>query len=250
LAVLAMTVVLACAGAACTLLESTSGLTGGGGGTDAAIDRPAMPADSGPGDAGASPGIACLQWAAVEARDASATTAVFEAGVEAHDTIVVGVDFTSSAGSGLALTDDVGDPYQILVGPIGQYQYLAAAFDAGAGAKAVTVTTSNGAPTYFELYVHEYTGLVAFDDGAGATGTSTAMSSGPFTATQGNELIFGYAVAIGGADVAGANFTTLSTLDQNVTEQLIAATPGQYQATATMTNGLSWVVIGASFRSH
>lgn len=177
-------------------------------------------------------------------------TAVFDAGVEAHDTIIVGVDFTSSAGSGLSLTDDVGDPYQILVGPIGQYQYLAAAFDAGAGAKAVTVTTSNGAPTYFELYVHDYTGLVAFDDGTGATGTTTAMSSGPFTATQGNELIFGYAVAIGGADVAGANFTTLSTLDQNVTEQLIAATPGQYQATATMTNGTSWIVIGASFRGH
>ena len=77
-----------------------------------------------------------------------------------------------------------------------------AAFDVRAGSDTITVTFSAAPATESHLYAHEYAGLVAFDVGAGATGTSAAtdgVASGFITTRYANELLFAYSqTGVGG----------------------------------------------------
>ncbi len=206
----------------------------------------------------AAPDVAPVAIAFVQQNASSAGTATTlavpysAALVTAHDTLIVGVD-GNSAGTA-TVTDSLGNTFAPVVGPIengGLRMTIFAAFDVAGGPDTVTVTLSSAPASFFEVYIHEYAGLVAFDAEAAQVGTSTAtdaMASGNADTHFGNELIFGYGVT--GSSVAGTSFNTRSSFHSNITEDMIVTTAGTYQATATMTAGSGWTMLMATFRGY
>src|SRR5215831_6775609 len=62
------------------------------------------------------------------------------------------------------------------------------------GSNAVTERFANGVNSFGILYIHEYSGIdkaAPLDVTIGATGTSSAMSSGSVTTTNASDLLFG-----------------------------------------------------------
>ena len=152
----------------------------------------------------------------------------------------------------------MGNTYQIVVTPATSpqsdtlAQYIAFASNVLGGTDTVTVTLSS--TTYFDVYIHEYSGVAlanAFDVGAAFTGTSdatNAMASG-FATTQGNsELIFRVRNFARDGDPRNGVHGAVN-VDGNLTEDMIAVTPGSYQATATSLNG-NWAMSFGAFLSQ
>ncbi len=172
----------------------------------------------------------------------------FQAAVTAHDTIVVAFDY--DAAPTITVTDTLNDTFQVAVGPVGNGVncMIWYALDVAGGPDTVIFTASYAPPTFFEIYVHEYSGISAFD--VGSSQNSTAVTSGViesgFVPTSvPNELLFGFAAT--GTATAGVGFTTRSQFNENLTEDMIAATAGPHEATATA-NGSGWVMSMAAFR--
>jgi hypothetical protein len=214
--------------------------------TGAVIDAPL--ADSHP-DVPATP-IAFVQANAVKSGAQTTAAVAFMQAVTAHDAIVLEVD--DNGPGAVTVTDSLGSTYEPMVGPVTNSGFrltIFAAFDVRAGSDTITVTFSAAPATESHLYAHEYAGLVAFDVGAGATGTSAAtdgVASGFITTRYANELLFAYSQT--GVVVAGTGFTARSTFDSNVSEDQLIPTVGTYQATATMTSGSSWTIVAGAFR--
>jgi len=74
------------------------------------------------------------------------------------------------------------------------------------------------------------------------------MASGALVASGPGDLIFGFGVSANAAP--GTGFTTLSTIEGNVTEVRTAGGSGTYQATATnqSTTNMNWTMLGATLR--
>jgi hypothetical protein len=173
------------------------------------------------------------------------------ADVRAHDTLLIAADFTTSAAP--VLTDTQGNTIVPVVGPFGDGNGVWAALwyvaDALPGTDAVTATLSSGTINdYVELYVHEYTGLHGLDSATDATGTSTVVSSGPFSTSQDGDLLFAY-VATGSADVS-APYVARSTYNANLSEDTLAGPAGSYRAVARMLGGGDWIIMAAAFKTH
>ncbi len=230
---------------------------------DAAIPIDGSPdpgeSDGGLSDDSGSCSICFVQAAAGGGTKGSTVSVAFANGVGAGDAIIVAVALGAGGGATLSqVTDSLGNTYQIVVTPATSpqsdtlAQYIAFASNVLGGTDTVTVTLSS--TTYFDVYIHEYSGVAlanAFDVGAAFTGTSdatNAMASG-FATTQGNsELIFGFGTSHGTV-TPGTGFTGRSTFDGNLTEDMIAVTPGSYQATATSSNG-NWAMSFGAFLSQ
>jgi hypothetical protein len=212
------------------------------------------PADDGsPGDEAASPdggGPAYVQGTAVAVNKTGMTASLsFDNDVQDHDAIVVAVDFQTTPG--LRVTDSLGNTFQSALAPIADQGTTCAiyyALDVQGGTDTVTVSTMPGNSSFFELYIHEYSGISGFDGARGATGTTALMESGFVTTTAPNDLVFGFGVT-GGATI-GTGFTLRSSLDSNVTEDQIAVDPGPHEATARTQAGAGWSMLMAAFLSQ
>ncbi len=212
-----------------------------------------LPPDAGPPDGklgdGAATAIAFVQGGnGGKADGALSQTVSFLQPVTAHDTLIVCTDVTTPGYA--QVSDSLGNTFvpvvQVTNGTTRFYVF--AAFDVDGGSDDVTFTVSAATVT-FEVYLHEYAGLSAFDAGGGAVGTASGtdgMSSGPVQTHFANELIFGFGVT--GTAAAGTSFTARSTFDSNITEELVASTTGYYTATATMVAGSGWTMLVATFR--
>jgi hypothetical protein len=189
---------------------------------------------------------------------AAITTLPFMAPVDAHDAIIVCLNYPiADAGVTLvSLTDTLGNSYAVVVGPVdgsNNVHYVAVALDSGAGADTLTLTLSGATNGGSDLLILEYSGLAlanAFDVSAWASGSSTAtdgMQSGHATTTAAHELILGYAE--GNVASAGTGFMEHANQSNNVTEDRVVDAVGSYQAVATSTSG-AWTMIMATFRGQ
>ncbi len=227
-----------------------SGLTGGADDAGADADAPPPPAPppadgSVPDADAASVAPSFVQAVATASFDASAATATFEAGVRPGSTLVVAFDYELSGGAPVTVKDTQNDTFQPVIDWLGGSRHHAVHAAVGVAGGATNVTAQVTSPAHeIELYLHEYAGVGAVGASAGASGTLTGvdkMQTPLVTTTAANTLLFGYGVC--GSCVAGTGFTGRTALHDNVTEDRIAATPGDYRATATMTAGTAWSLV-------
>ena len=156
-----------------------------------------------------------------------------------------------------SITDDKSNTYQV-IGPFdgnGNIRhYLAWSIAATAGPTTVTATLTGAPSTFFDLRLHEYENvdpIAPIQATASATGTTTAVDgaqSAPVTTVAPNQLIFG-AITFFGVGTGGTGFTIRSTFDGDVTEDMVAPTPGVYRAIGT-SSGSSWTATVAAIRGR
>jgi hypothetical protein len=190
--------------------------------------------------------------------NATAIAAVAYSGpVVAPDLLIVAFQCTSTTPmTAIQVTDSLSNTYQI-VGPFDGFvrEYIAYAITNSGGSDLVTAQMSGTCDANMEIYVHEYGGTWAanpLDTDAGGTGTSTAMdgaATSPIATAQPNELLFGYA-SFQATGASGTGYTLRSGFDNNVTEDMVAASAGSYQGLATMTNGGGWTIAVAAFHQN
>jgi hypothetical protein len=178
----------------------------------------------------------------------------FPAPVTAGDLILVAIDYDLSTPQVAGVSDSQGNTYTVL-GPFDaprSRQYLAYALAQTSDVDTVTATLDAIPAQFLELRIHEYADVSPtdpFDAVASAGGTATgpdAAASPLIVTTSPNELVFG--LVIDGTVSAGTGFTLRSSEYGDVTEDRIAATPGSYAATATVTG--IWNATVAAFRGR
>jgi chitodextrinase len=174
-----------------------------------------------------------VQTNAGNANGASTNTVAFGSPTAAGNLIVVQV--TWSAGSTFSsLSDSQGNVFTM----VGREQYapsvgirsrLYYAANIRGGIDAIT-SVITGSPTYHELYIHEYSGLdpiAPLEAFAVQVGNGSTFSSGLLTTTTAHALLYAFEIDeyVG---VAGAGWTTRTTLNGNVAADANAASPGTY----------------------
>jgi len=113
--------------------------------------------------------------------------------------------------------------------------------------------TFNQAAAYVDMRILEYAGLSTtspLDVVAGASGSSTASSSGSATTTSPNELIFGANMVWTLNTGPGANFTSriITSPDGDIAEDRVVTTTGSYSATAPLISAGPWVMQMVAFK--
>jgi hypothetical protein len=258
--------------------QSTGSATNGSTGTPdgAAGDSPSEAVDGPPGDGGpgapddrdegpsatdAAPDITVSGDGGITLVQATSTgpiasltsvSVAFDMPLAAHDAIVIGVNYDST--SLPQITDSRNSNFQQAVSlfedagsPVTGVNAIWYALDVNGGADQVTVTIATASYSYFEVFIHEYAGLAGLDKTASEVGVgSTAMQTGFVTTTKAGDLIF--AMGIDGTVSPGNGFTTETTSNGDITEDMIAGAPGRVQATA-IAAGATWCLTMAAFRT-
>ncbi len=187
-------------------------------------------------------GAAYVQAAAKASSGTAKTLSLsFPANTTAGNLIVVAFDYTSGAAPS-SVSDTQGNVFtpvgNQLNSPGGALSRVYYANTIKGGADTVTVTlTANS--SWIELYLAEYTGIDPvnpIDAQAGASGSTSAVSSGNATTTVAGDVIFGYCVGDWKCTV-GSGFSARSTLNGNLIEDKVAGAAGSYAATGTATRG-------------
>lgn len=191
---------------------------------------------------------------AVHAEASSSVTAinslVLSAPVQAHDAIIVCFTFTSGTRTLQSITDSLGNTYAVVAGPVvtnGFVHYVAIASDSPGGSDTVTVRLSAEDAGGWDVLALEYTGLALtspFDTTAYASGNSGTMTSGIASTSFAHELLIGYGHSTG--MMAGPGYTARDTTTENLVEDQVVFTTGDYTATGTTTPGI-WTLILATF---
>lgn len=218
--------------------------------------RSAAPDTPGPNDAPAPPiAPSFVQHHADSTDGVDTLTTSFDDPVTAGDLLVVTIDFDPTNDPQLSsLTDSLGNTYEVLA-PTGgpgtkDTQYIAYAISAVSGACTITSKLQINSASFYELRAHEYANVdaaVPLDTFAGGTGdgSGTESASTPDIVTgEPNELVFG--LIVDGLVTTGEGFTTRGTDFADITEDLIAVTPGTYRVTASTT--ANWAASVAAFR--
>ena len=119
------------------------------------------------------------------------------------------------------------------------------------GANTVTATFATAVTSFAAIYIHEYAGIDKvnpLDVSRSAVGTGGAMSSGPVTTTNANDLLLGAAASTSSVTKAGAGWTTRSKAFGNRTIDRNVASAGSYTATATQ-NSNAWIMQLVAFKA-
>ena len=172
----------------------------------------------------------------------------------AGDLIVAYVIWDNSGS--VSLSDSKGNVYMSAVGPTKwsgdrtNAQIFYAKNIAG-GANTVTVRFSTGITSWGVLCIHEYSGIDTaspLDAVAAATGSGSAMSSGPVWTTNATDLLFGAGESTKVVTRVGTGYTSRSTISGNITEDRSVTAAGSYKATATH-NGTGWIMQMVAFKA-
>src|SRR5262249_42933326 len=118
------------------------------------------------------------------------------------------------------------------------------------GMNGVRGVFGKGVNSFGILYIHEYSGIdkaAPLDVTIGATGTSSAMSSGSVTTTNASDLLFGGGASKTRVTQGGSGYTVRSTGLGNLTEDRSVTVTGAYSATATQ-KGNAWVMQLTAFK--
>jgi chitodextrinase len=119
------------------------------------------------------------------------------------------------------------------------------------GTNTVTATFATSISSFGILYVHEYSGIDKVnpvDVTKSATGTGSAMSSGPAATTNANDLLFGAGASGKAVTANGSGYTSRSSAYGNRTEDRAVTATGSYTATATQ-NGSAWSMQLVAFKA-
>jgi hypothetical protein len=167
--------------------------------------------------------------------------------IAAGHRVLVTVTYDTLTTPALAVTDDAGSSYSVVIAPV---QW-------GSGLETTTWSTTAVAairsvdvaldvkPSAIDMYVNEYTAS-AVDRTAhdtGVAGGPGAFSSGSGTTSLPDERVFGHAEADLALISAGSGFAIRSAQNGNVEEDELAATPGDYAATFSLNTASSWVAL-------
>ncbi len=188
----------------------------------------------------------------VPATPQSSVSVTYTAAQVAGDTNIVAVGWNDSTSSATSVTDTQGNAYTLVLGPTRQSgvhseSIFVAKNVVAAAASANTVTVSfNTAAPYPDVRILSYRGLDTVspvEAVAGATGTGTALNSGPVTTTNANDLLFGACYVSTHVTAPGTGFTSrvITTPDGDLAEDQVVTAAGTYSATATMASG-NWVM--------
>jgi hypothetical protein len=191
--------------------------------------------------------------------NSNATTIVqaFGGASTTGDLIIVHLDYGTTTVHATSVTDNKGNTYKKINSTTWNGTWSAELWYAynitGGGTVTVTANLSGAAGhNYTQIYITEYTGIVStadpLDQNATAANTTGTISSGSQTTTYTNELIYGASIGAAGPLTTGAGFTTRSTVDANIIEDMSVATSGSYKATFTSAGGNS-VAQMATFRT-
>jgi hypothetical protein len=165
----------------------------------------------------------------------------------AGDTIVVELDFASSAGF-TSISDNQGNTY-VEIGT----QQTSTSFGASSrlyyatNIKGGTLTVSSalsGTPSFHELYVNEYSGINTaspLDGFSVNVGTGSSFTSNSVTTTAANDLLYGIEIDVATASAA-AGWTARSTYDSNIDADRTASTAGNYAFTGSSSGSyIAWI---------
>ena len=191
------------------------------------------------------------QVAAATPQSSTATVPVTFPGAQtAGDLNIVVVGWNDTTSAVQSVKDSAGNTYNLAIGPtvgtaLQQSIYYAA--NIVGGSNTVTVTF-NQAAAYPDVRILEYRGVTTLDAKAGASGNSTAASSGAATTTSANELIFGANTVFTFTGAAGSGFTSrIITSDGDTAEDKAVTVAGSNSATATLTSAGPWVMQMVTF---
>jgi len=204
------------------------------------------------GDAAADAPLAVIATVQTEATSTVTATnsLVLPAPVQAHNAIIACFTFTSGNATLQSISDSLGNTYTVVAGPVvtnGFVHYVAIASNSPGGSDTVTVTLSAAISGGWDLLALEYTGLALsapFDKSVYDSGNSGAMTSGSATTSFAHELLLGYGHSSG--MMPGPGFTARDTTAENLVEDQVVFTTGDYTATATTMPGI-WTLILATF---
>jgi hypothetical protein len=150
-----------------------------------------------------------------------------------------------------SVNDSAGNNYVLAVGPTigtGLQQSIYYAPNIVGGSNTVTVTF-NQAAAFPDVRILEYRGVTTLDAKAGASGNSTAASSGAATTTSANELIFGANTVFTFTGAAGSGFTSrIITSDGDTAEDKAVTVAGSNSAAATLNSAGPWIMQMVTFK--
>jgi chitodextrinase len=176
----------------------------------------------------------------------------FNNSISAGNTIVVYVIWDNT--KSVTLTDSRGNTFNSVSAPVlwgsGNSAQIFYASGISGGTDSITATFRNSISNFGIIYIHEYSGISSVnpvDFTASATGSSPFLNSGTISTPSTNYLIFGGGVSDNVVTEAGSDFIARDLAFGNITEDRIAATPGNYAATA-IHNGLVWAMQVVAFR--
>jgi hypothetical protein len=203
---------------------------------------------------GATPDAPLPVIAAVQAKASSSNTAtnslVLPGPVQSHNSVIACFTFTSGGAALQSIGDSLGNTYTVVAGPVvtnGYVHYVAIASNSAGGDDTVTVKLSAAISGGWDVLALEYTGLALtapFDKTTYESGNSGSMTSGSASTSFAHELLIGYGHSTG--MMAGPGYTARETTNNNLVEDQVVFTTGDYTATGTTMPGI-WTLILATF---
>jgi len=194
-----------------------------------------------------------VQARANEVTSGSTNSLAFNSANTAGNLIVVYVLWSNTGA--VSLSDSRGNSYASAAGRTTWGSNWSAqvfyAKNVAAGANTVTATFATAINSFGAIHVHEYSGidkLNPVDVTRSATGTSSAMSSGPVATTNATDLLFAAAGSARAVKKGDSAYTTRSTAFGDRTQDRNVSTIGSYDATATQ-NGNVWVMQLVAFKA-
>ena len=159
--------------------------------------------------------------------------------------LVVAVDFDGTTNT-VVVTDSLGNALQAVAPAprsMTQSDQIWYAVITAGGPDVITATFDS--PTLgIGLYAHEYSGLDTsgpLDVFVTGTGTGTAIATATLTTARPDELLFAHGMTQDVVSAPGAGFASRQTCNANMTEDMVAPTPGSYSATFTAGASANWL---------
>ncbi len=229
-------------------------------GATASASLPLTVTTGGGGGAGGDPpSLAFVQVSSAVPQQGAQVTATFAKAQAAGDLNLVAVGWNDATAHVTSVTDSMGNPYILAVGPTVQsgtatqaIYYAKNIFAAPANGNTITVAF-NTAAKYPDLRIAEYSGIDTtnpLDVVSAAQGTGTLSNSGSVTTTNANDLLVGASLVQDQTRGPGAGYTSrvLTSPDGDILEDEIVTTAGSYNATAQL-NGNAWIMQMVAFRA-
>jgi hypothetical protein len=185
----------------------------------------------------------------------STQTATFGATVKPGRAIVVILANQNSTGVTFnTVTDTQGNTYVACPGasvsstPNSTQMAVYVAFNVVGGASNAVSFTATGSMTSPAIYCFEVAGITAYDNGAGATGTTANATTGPFNLAHRQCIVFAATINTGSATGAGGGFRLIQKTSgyADILEYAVFGAAGSVTAIATMT-AQTWGIVAAGF---
>lgn len=120
------------------------------------------------------------------------------------------------------------------------------------GGTTPTITVTLSASSTCEILTYEFSGggsTIATDGQNSGTGTSTTPTSGSFTTTVNNDLLFKTIYCAGGGTLPESSWTdTVPTTGGNCSGYVIKGTAGSTNGSCTQGSSSAWIAVAAGFK--